>query len=162
MIELNPDCDISYHLTALRDFVKLIHAQYIVELGVRSGNSTQALILGAMETGGKVRGYDIERRTLSWMEPEYNRYFEYIIADDTKIAPVESMDLLFIDTSHEAGHTSWELENWGKNVRKGGLILLHDTTNISGVFDPAKRWSEQNKKTFLNDNNQHGFGIILI
>lgn len=160
MIGLNMDCDISEHLTALRDFVKLINAQDIVELGVRDGNSTQALIMGAMETGGKVTGIDISKHDWKWdAEP---RYFEFIHGDDRQVEWNDGIDLLFIDTSHERLHTEHELEKWGRKVREGGIILLHDTGAREGVLEPAMDWARRNEKTFLNDSRQNGLGIILI
>jgi hypothetical protein len=48
---------------------------------------------------------------------------------------VDDCDILFIDTTHHYEHTRWELDNWSKKVRAGGVIVCHDT-ELQRPWDP--------------------------
>lgn len=160
----DPEIDISYHMPALRKFAAQGKAKNILELGVRKGNSTVALLLGAQENYSRVVSVDIERHDWPWYDPlEFQFHWEFHEQDDLMFLPTSvPIDLLFIDTSHEADHTRKELEHFEPYMKERGMILLHDTNNVTGVLEPARKWADKNGHTFLNDNHQNGLGIILL
>lgn len=101
-----------------------------LELGVRSGESTAALLAAAEAHGGHLWSVDIEHPNVPehwWGNPSWT----FIEGDDldhlvSDRCPTK-LDLLFIDTSHRYRHTRDELTLYGERVRSGGVILLHDT-----------------------------------
>lgn len=104
----------------------------IVELGVRSGNSTSAF-LAALEgrPGGRLYSYDIEQPRVSKLFASCP-WWEFHL-EDARIPAVAGRfegqaDILFLDTDpHTFDSTYWELQLWGPRVRPGGVILAHDT-----------------------------------
>jgi predicted O-methyltransferase YrrM len=98
----------------------------VIELGVRSGNSTSAFLLAAEQNDGHVYSVDIEPVRLPWLgHPRWT----FMQGDDVDLADdlPDDVDVLFIDTSHHYGHTHKELARYVPKVRKGGVVLLHDT-----------------------------------
>ena len=121
--------DIGLHLPYLHQRAKT--AKVAVELGVRSGCSTAALLCGLEDSDGHLWSVDIEPPgppANGWLgDPRWS----FIHGDDmdaqvTELIPDE-LDLLFIDTSHRYAHTLAELTTYGHRVKPGGVILLHDT-----------------------------------
>lgn len=52
-------------------------------------------------------------------------------------------DLLFVDGDHGFDGALGDLERWGRRVRKGGVVLVHDATpRFPGVLRAIRRWSD--------------------
>lgn len=181
--------DIVEHLPILRDTVISSSAQTVVELGVRTGNSTAALLAGVVETGGHLWSVDIR------LMPEANyrplkraagHAWSFVIGDDLKVAdqvgsqiditsfrddtPVYvagGIDVLFIDSSHHYDHTLAELRLYGPRAR---TILLHDTELEHPDGAPAEpafpvktaieEWCAETGRSWRNLTNCYGLGII--
>lgn len=99
----------------------------VLELGVRSGNSTSAFLAAAEKTGGHVWSVDT-------VPPEVPRHWAgsdlwtFVQGDDLTLEPpVTAFDVVFIDTSHHYAHTLTELRRFVPAVKPGGRVLLHDT-----------------------------------
>ena len=110
----------------------------ILELGVRSGNSTSAWLLAAQQTGGHVWSVDT-------MAPEVPAHWAdsglwtFICGDDLAIPlPDGGFDVVFIDTSHSYAHTLAELRRFVPLVNPGGTVLAHDTLleRVDGEAQP--------------------------
>lgn len=117
--------DIVQHLPQLHDEASTGDA-VIIELGVRSGNSTSAFLAAVEEHGGHVYSVDIDRPRVPWhSHPQWT----FLLGDDLLVADnlPDACDVLFIDTSHHYTHTLAELETYVPKVRPGGVVLLHDT-----------------------------------
>lgn len=102
----------------------------VIELGVRSGNSTAAFLAAAQAWNGEVWSVDVAIPAV----PGYWHslpYWHLLVADDTAPEAVASCpddaDVLFIDTSHYYDHTMAELRLYVPKVRPGGTVLMHDT-----------------------------------
>lgn len=97
----------------------------VIELGVRSGNSTSAFLAAVEEHGGHVYSVDIGRPSVPWHgHPQWT----FQLGDDLALVDgLPECDVLFIDTSHHYRHTWDELEAYVPKVRPGGVVLLHDT-----------------------------------
>lgn len=96
----------------------------VVELGVRSGNSTAAFLAAVERHGGHVWSVDVDRPRVPWHgHPQWT----FTLGDDIAVADrLPDCDVLFIDTSHHYGHTLAELDVYVPKVRAGGVVLLHD------------------------------------
>jgi predicted O-methyltransferase YrrM len=116
--------DIKDHLPRLHEEASIGDA-VVVELGVRSGNSTAALLAAVEIHGGHVWSVDLGRPSVPWHgHPQWT----FLMGDDIALADeLPDCDVLFIDTSHHYTHTLIELETFNPKVRPGGVILLHDT-----------------------------------
>jgi cephalosporin hydroxylase len=97
----------------------------VIELGVRSGNSTAAFLAAVEEYGGHVHSVDIGRPPVPWHgHPQWT----FHLGDDLALVDeLPECDVLFIDTSHHYGHTLAELEAFVPKVKPGGIVLMHDT-----------------------------------
>lgn len=117
--------DINVHLPRLRALAS-IPAVQVLELGVRSGNSTAAFLAAADEWGGRVVSVDI-------VTPKVPAEFwncglwRFVRADDLGFVQDDPVDVLFIDTSHHYQHTLDELHRFHVMVTVDGCIVLHDT-----------------------------------
>lgn len=113
--------DIEKHM---RSYAK--EAKTIVELGTDAGTSLKIWDDCVKANGGHVYSIDIINT------PGAVRVSDTV----TKIGgacpdielPVTDIDVLYIDDLHEHPHVYKELVKYHKNVKPGGVILLHDTT----------------------------------
>jgi len=125
--------DIQHHLLNLYNLtVKLPKEKVVVELGVRWGNSTTALLAAVNDSGGRLYSVDIlspSGGASVYLETEPN--WTFILGDDMDVVKTwdKSIDHLFIDTTHRFEHTLSELREWGKWVKPEGIITLHDVSN---------------------------------
>lgn len=117
--------DISQHLPTLYNEASIGDAQ-IIELGVRSGNSTAAFLAAVEQYGGHVWSVDITPPRLPWVN---HPHWTVLVGDDLWLADdlPDDVDVLFIDTSHYYQHTCAELAMFVPKVKPGGVVLLHDT-----------------------------------
>ena len=122
--------DVQAHLTTLYDAAR----GNVLELGVRAGISTTALLAGVEAHGGHVWSVDRDDCSPVWAgHPNWT----FIRADScdpdiARLVPgIDVLDCLFIDTEHTETRTLAELQMWAWRVRPGGVILLHDTDDMS-------------------------------
>ena len=106
----------------------------VLELGVRTGNSTTAFLAAAEEAGGHVWSVDVDPPHAPGELWTGSGRWTFLQGDDLKIAlPEESPgvplrpDVLFIDTDHTYEHTLAELRRYVPLVGEGGVVLMHDT-----------------------------------
>ena len=102
-------------------WVEALAANVVVELGVRLGVSTRALLAGAHAVGGRVWGVDLEDRH-GIVDPR----FTFLRADAGAVADRwEVIDLLHVDTDP---HTEEQTLRWfALYAAKCRAIALHDT-----------------------------------
>lgn len=129
----------------LRRLVVEVDAQQVVEIGVGSGRSTTALLLGAGETGGNVWSVDVKDWGHYGGLEESDRW-TFVLSDS--LAAVDEcprpIDLLFIDSAHDYEQTIAELRAYAPLVREGGVVAMHDTTSWPDDIPRAIRefWPE--------------------
>jgi predicted O-methyltransferase YrrM len=106
----------------------------VLELGVRTGNSTVAFLAAAEEAGGRVWSVDLDPPHAPNDRWTGSGRWTFTCGDDLKIPlPEESPgvplrpDVLFIDTDHGYDHTLAELRRYVPLVAEGGVVLMHDT-----------------------------------
>jgi predicted O-methyltransferase YrrM len=125
---LRTPSDISEHVPTLRLLASQCHN--IIEFGVRSGVSTDALLSGiAARPGTQLISYDIVRSAdVDELEAAGGSAFIFLLGDSRQVA-IETTDLLFIDTYHSGVQLWEELTRHQKSVKK--WIVLHDTVVFS-------------------------------
>jgi len=119
--------DIVDHMPRLRAEVERYTAPQVVELGVRSGNSTCAFLAGVETVGGHVWSCDVSppRVPPHWFA---SPLWTFTQGDDLLLVEqAPPCDVLFVDTTHAYAQTIGELVAYVPLVRPGGVILCHDT-----------------------------------
>jgi cephalosporin hydroxylase len=126
--------DISDHLVTLYSAALSVTPKLMVELGVRTGESTNVLARVARTCGSRLVSADIDDCSRVCNLPGWL----FVQTDDIEFAkrfpqwgrerglPGE-IDFLFIDTSHIYEHTVAEIRHWFPYVREGGKVAFHDT-----------------------------------
>jgi predicted O-methyltransferase YrrM len=139
----------------------------IVELGSWKGRSTSWLMAAAYQTGGTVYAVDHfrgssehqKRPDLPALRADFDANIRRVkmrlglpdsclcvMAADSLSASShfedDPVDLIFIDASHEYEAVRADLMAWLPNVRKGGIIAMHDSN-----FDGPKKAMHEFYKT---------------
>ena len=92
--------DMIPHLQHLRDLAA--QCNHCTEFGVRTGNSTVALLAGLNDRGGGfLRSYDLNDPERTFPAVAYVDH-TFTRADTAKLQYIEPTDLLFVDTLHNA------------------------------------------------------------
>jgi predicted O-methyltransferase YrrM len=161
----------------MKDFLPLLRGLAqgrMLEIGVRDGASTSALLLGLEDRDpeGKLYSIDIQDCSSLWSHPQWN-----FIQGDSKAQVFEShfFSLAFIDGDHSREGFLADLMNAMNWVRPGGLILCHDITPLPNYTNEARGgdWpSEYVGAEFFDYARQHklrhfvypgawGMGVIV-
>ena len=111
----------------------------VVELGVRSGNSTLALLAGVSEIDGTVLSIDRDPCEHAKAAVAKNRLGDYWIfirgeALGNLAVLTTAIDLLFVDLDHTFDETAEILELYAPLVRPGGWMAFHDTITRPNVL----------------------------
>lgn len=126
---LNGGGDSDKHLMLLYSMVIGSNAKNIIELGVRGGDTTLPLVLGAKKTNGMVYSVDIEPTQLKLNEDlqKYNKFFlqDAIVFLDSWEND-KNIDIVYVDDWHAYEHVKKELEILDRLVSPKTIILLHD------------------------------------
>jgi cephalosporin hydroxylase len=152
------DTDITAHLGILYSWAR--RGGVMLELGVRSGNSTGALLAGAEAADSALISVDIEQPDVPghWYDLPYWKLIVGHDQDPAVAAQVPSwIRLLFIDTSHQYADTIGELRLYGPRVAPGGVILLHDTDQ-----EGVRRALDEYAPGWYNHARDHGLGVIEV
>lgn len=119
--------DIRDHLPRLYAEACRYEDPVIVDLGVRTGNSTCAFLAATEEVGGSVWSVDPMRAHVPphWFDAEQ---WTFVQADDLAVADeAPECDVLFIDTTHAYEQTRQELAAYVARLKPNAVIILHDT-----------------------------------
>ena len=144
----------------------------ILEIGVRDGASTSALLLGIDEHGGELHSVDIIDSSQLWSHPHWT----FTQWDSKQLQfPDSSFDLIFIDGDHSPDGFTADLDHAMKWVRPGGIILCHDisplpnyTQEAAGGDWPSEyvgehffRYVRENQLRYLIYPGAWGLGMII-
>ena len=158
--------DINEHVPTLREYAA--RCDHVTEFGVRSGNSTVALLSGKPR---RMVSYDVQHapvtaamKTLAAPATEY----EFRVGDSRNVE-IEETDLLLVDSVHTAPHVMAELANTAGKVRK--YLVFHDTQppwgetgedGGPGVMPAIRAFLFQNREwtAIRHDLNNHGLMIL--
>jgi predicted O-methyltransferase YrrM len=153
--------DVQSHLTTLFDCA---HGA-VLELGVRAGISTTALLAGVEAHGGHVWSVDRDDCAPVWAGHAQWSFIQADSLDEARIIVPAVLDVLWIDTEHTEERTIAELRAWGGHVRPGGVILLHDTDDSStypGVRNAISVYCSTRNLTPLYMPGSYGLGVIRL
>jgi predicted O-methyltransferase YrrM len=170
--------DIREYLPFLYETARSYPGVRVLELGTRQGNSTLAFLAAAEAAGGHVWSCDIADVTrdpqgmLPWKgTPRWT----FIRGDDmhpaVRAALPGGYDVLFIDTSHEYGHTLAELRACMPRLVPGGVALLHDTDltgwpgyDWTGTVPPVRQalgeYCAEAGLSWENMPGKYGLGVV--
>jgi predicted O-methyltransferase YrrM len=126
--------DIGHFLPFMREHAK----GTVFEIGVRSGASTAALLLGVEEHGGHLYSVDIlDCGSLFRGHPSWT-FLQVDSKDTAKVMETvpRVVDVLFIDGDHTRDGYTHDLYTYSQIVRPGGLIISHD-------IDPLPGWTSE-------------------
>lgn len=150
--------DIHDHLPRLREAAK----GNVFEIGVRSGVSTAALLMGVRDHGGDVVSLDINDCHDLYDDPNWRFIRGHSVVDSERIlrALTSPLDLLFIDSDHTFPTTLYELQTYGPLVGKDGAILLHDTDHSWGVRAALEEYAKEIGKEATYHKGSFGMGEL--
>ncbi len=126
--------DISDHLLTLFGAALSVSPKLIVELGVRTGESTGILAKVARLCSSRLVSVDIDDCSGVCDLPGWL----FVKGDDIEFAKSfpnwarerslpDRVDFLFIDTSHLYDHTVAEIRHWFPTLSPGAKVAFHDT-----------------------------------
>jgi predicted O-methyltransferase YrrM len=130
-----PWTDIQGHLERIYSEVVARPGAVVCELGVRSGESTRALLAGCEAVDGRLWSVDVnDPQQLPDCVLKSERW-TFLRAGDLSSEALlfvpKTLDVLFVDTSHTFEHTWLEIQSYVPRLRPGGVALFHDT-ELSG------------------------------
>lgn len=122
--------DSDRHVMTCFSIALQIHARRILELGVRTGNTTLPFLCAAQELGGMVHSVDLEATTFQCPD-DLRVYWQFYQSDaiawlDRRAQEGAQYDLIYIDDWHSYPHVRRELELIEPMVTPSTVILLHD------------------------------------
>jgi O-methyltransferase len=159
----------SHHqLSALALLVTEFGLRQIVELGVRQGHSTVALLEAARGVGGRVWSIDVEpcrqaRQAIEAMGLADHWTFlqrDALVLEETEIP--RPIDLLFLDTVPLYSQTLAELRKFMPYLRAGSWMALHATVSSPGVSQALLEALEAWKFRFYPFVQQHGMSLVRV
>ena len=136
--------------------IKEINNPIILELGVQTGRSTKKFLDLCEKKNGKLFSIDIDDCSNISNSNLWNFYqtrddnFEYI-----KSKVPKKIDVLFIDTLHEANHVEKLIKNYYSMIKNGGFIFIDDISHLPYL-------KNKNRNNFYCEiNNQETFELLL-
>jgi predicted O-methyltransferase YrrM len=180
--------DISAHLTTLYSLALRCSSPSIavVELGVRRGASTLAMLAACKKTCGRLVSYDIDPECPSnvrltstinagnkWddWERSLTNNWDFRCKDSIEAAadwpgphPLErSVGMLFIDTDHHYDRTRDELDAWLPKLRDDAVICGHDyISDENGVSRAVNEFSDAYSKRFELVALPNDWGLFVL
>jgi predicted O-methyltransferase YrrM len=146
----------------MRMLAESLEAKYVVELGTANGYSAMWFCLALRATGGKLLTHEVDRERIAMAKENFQRVgVEHLVtlvegdAHETIKKLKGPIDIVLLDAEKE-GFCDY-LEKLLPLVRKGGLIIAHDSSvhahmmdgyfkaitenrNLETVFVDAGRW----------------------
>lgn len=130
--------DINEHLPTLHDLALRARPDHIIELGVRTGNSSLAW-LAALEQLGTGHLWMVDVDPI----PEHlaqHPMATAVLGDDLS-APVLAQlpteaGIIFVDSLHTLDHTRREIATYAGRLAPGGYMAFHDTAIEQFGHDP--------------------------
>ena len=151
------------------------HPPLCLEVGVRHGITTMALLHAMRETGGRLISLEIaegplfvalervEAAKLScWWQPVLRSSDAFAEHDLPTLLP--SLDLLWLDGDHSYEQTKRDVDNYSPWVRPGGFVVLHDSANVlePGVVQVVAEMKDSGKYEMLTLCFSYGMTIARV
>lgn len=128
-VKIGPQ-DSDRHVLTCFSIAMQIHGRRILELGVRTGNTTLPFLCAAKELGGMVHSVDLDPTTFQ-CPPDLKVYWNFFQSDaiawlEQRQAEGAQYDIVYIDDWHSYPHVKRELELIEPMITPSSVILLHD------------------------------------
>jgi len=168
------ETDVSAHAFALYTMASAPGMGAIVELGVRDGNSTIALLLGVLSVNSYLTSYDIDAKCQELVKsrsdwfPTLSKRWDFYPEDSVRAASLwnrNSVRLLFVDTDHTYDLTRRELEAWLPAIAPIGLLCGHDydiPDDNSGVKRAVDEFAAKHSDRFKMFVLPHDWGLWVL
>ena len=149
--------DFNYKLdNFLFPIIKGINNPIILELGVQEGRSTKKFLDIRKKNNGKLFSIDIDDCSNIINDKTWNFYqtrddnFDYI---KSKIP--EKIDILFIDTLHEANHVKKLINEYYPLIKKNGFIFIDDISHLPYLKNKVR------DNFYCEINNKETFDLLI-
>ena len=149
--------DFNYKLdNFLFPIIKGINNPIILELGVQKGRSTKKFLDICKKNNGKLFSIDIDDCSNIINDKTWNFYqtrddnFDYI---KSKIP--EKIDILFIDTLHEANHVKKLINEYYPIIKKNGFIFIDDISHLPYLKNKDR------DNFYCEINNKETFDLLI-
>ena len=147
--------DLGINVDPLYTVVSKYKNTTFVDLGVRTGVSSEIMLLDSQTNNNKVFGVDVD---FNWLNPYVNYHPNYtkILGDSSTVGKYwdKKISGLFVDTFHIKEQVLSELYFWYPNIEEGGFIAFHDTNWPDDKYDEYGdiKWDrvEEGVKSFFN------------
>lgn len=147
--------DLGINVDPLYTVVSKYKNTTFVDLGVRTGVSSEIMLLDSQTNNNKVFGVDVD---FNWLNPYviYHPNYTKILGDSSTVGKYwdKKISGLFVDTFHIKEQVLSELYFWYPNIEEGGFIAFHDTNWPDGKYDEYGdiKWDrvEEGVKSFFN------------
>ena len=128
--------DLGVNSKELYDIVSKYNNSTFVDLGVRSGVSSEIMLLSSIENNNQVFGVDVDWSLFNKSLNQYPNYTK-ILGDSSTVGKYWNRPIngLFVDTFHIKEQVMTELYFWYPHVLEGGFIAFHDTNWPEGKND---------------------------
>lgn len=171
--------DIRHHLLPLYSLAKSVNwpdprdlspkrPPICLEIGVRHGISTLALLTAMRETGGKLISVEIDPE---WAQDATERVRAFGLTDWWELHIMSSnelhnrlntkLDLLWIDGAHEEEFVREDFNHYAPRVRQGGFIAMHDYYEKLDPTDPEGPNKDSGVMLVVEDARRTGKYEIL-
>ena len=159
--------DINEHVSKLRLMAE--QCRHVTEFGVRYGVSTIALLAGSID--GKLRllvSYDVAKTAeVDRIMGISGGLWTFINGSSTS-GPIDTTDMLFIDTLHTREQLAKELTLQARKVRR--WIVLHDTElfgeygegSPEGLLPAIRDFLADNPKWFVSEHYKNNNGLTVL
>jgi predicted O-methyltransferase YrrM len=119
----------------------------VIEVGSFRGRSTLCLAAGARQ-GGRGRVHAVDPHLYGTLDELRENVKRFGLAAQVEIVPERSVEVaarwrrpvqaVFIDGDHAREAVEADVRAWLPHVAPGGLLLLHDSTELSGFDGPRQ------------------------
>lgn len=130
----NPS-DFVSHVPRLYDLVIELSARTVIELGVRYGVSTVALLWGLAQTNGDLYSVDLDLAPAAFprdaVAGDQRVRWHQVTGGSTDGRVLRQLpqraDIVFVDTDHRYASTTNEIALYTARIANGGALVFHDT-----------------------------------
>tara|TARA_Y100000310_G_scaffold161855_2_gene161789 strand:- start:1665 stop:2189 length:525 start_codon:yes stop_codon:yes gene_type:complete len=137
------------------------NAQLIYEIGVNGARSTHAFLCAMQITGGQLWSCDVVDYDHRVTDEKLRKHwgFFHTPAAEWRKSLSSQCDIVFIDGHHNYEFVSEDVENFWPFVKKGGLMVLHDTKYMErGPGEVFRELKEQGVE-IIDLPTQHGIAV---
>ena len=137
-------------------------SQHCVEIGVRTGMSTSALLAGVEQRGGHLWSFDVNDCPVFKGHPQWT-FTRMDTVKDAKLAleyiPV-FVNVLFVDGDHTYGGALSDLVNFGP---RANTIFVHDTDapDFPGVRKAVEEFAKKFQRRVTYHPGSYGMAEIV-